>query len=185
MGASNATPAVQPDPIAAGLLVLRPFTVADTRRIFELSHEDGLRTWLPDQVYADEAQARGVLEYLIAQYPVADPRKAPYVLAACLASSGELVGHVGFSAIPQGVEIGFAMADAHQGRGLGRQAVMAGTAWALAAFGLDAVQAIVAEDNVASWRLLQASGYREVDTRVRRLHGVERRVRTYRYPPPA
>jgi hypothetical protein len=49
-------------------LVLRPFTLGDSRKIYELSREDGLKKWIPNQVYRDEAHARSVLDVLISQW---------------------------------------------------------------------------------------------------------------------
>ena len=167
--------------LPAGPLFLRQFSTADTRTIFALSQESGMKAWLPDQVYEDEAEALGVLNDLVSQYPAADPRQSPYVLGVCVSATRELVGHVGFSPCSRGVEIGYAIGDAHQHRGYAKQAVSAATAWSLATFGLDAVHAVVAEDNVVSCKVLQACGYQAVDLQHRTLHGVERMVRTYRY----
>ena len=51
-----------------------------------------MRSWLPDQAYADEARAQEVLRSLSSRYgPSADPRSAPYVLAVCLSASGEVI----------------------------------------------------------------------------------------------
>jgi hypothetical protein len=41
--------------VDTGALFLRHLTLDDTAAIFRLSQEQGMRAWLPDQVYADEA----------------------------------------------------------------------------------------------------------------------------------
>lgn len=140
-----------------------------------------MKDWLPDQVYSDEVNAREVLRFLIAQYRAADPSQAPYVLGVCRSASGELIGHVGFSPCEYGVEVGYAIGEAHQHRGYGKQAVSAGIAWALSRFGLSSVHAIVAAANVGSCRLLQACGFEALGAVQRTLHGVERTVRIYRF----
>jgi RimJ/RimL family protein N-acetyltransferase len=168
--------------IPAGSVYLRRFTLDDTATIFRLSQEEGMRTWLPDQVYADEAEARDVLSYLASQYDSPDaPQKLPYVLAVCLSGSEELIGHVGFSPCSYGVEVGYAIAQACQNRGHAKRAVGAATAWAIAAFGLPAVYAVVAEDNASSCKVLEACGFRLQDSLVRKLHGIERMCRVYQY----
>jgi RimJ/RimL family protein N-acetyltransferase len=79
------------------------------------------------------------------------------------------------------VEIGYAIGDAHQLRGHAKQAVSTATSWSLATFGLAAVHGLVAEENEASCRVLEACRFQRVDVQRRRLHGVERMVRTYRF----
>ncbi len=136
-----------------------------------------MRTWLPDQVYADEAQAESVLRYLIDKYEAGPPTEAPLVLGVCLPDSGELVGHVGLSPLNGLVEIGYAIADAHQGKGLATAAVRAMLAWA----NLATVEGIAASENAGSCRVLEAAGFSLVDEAMRPMHGVTRLVRTYRW----
>jgi hypothetical protein len=53
--------------IDTGALFLRHLTLDDTAPILRLSQEQGMRAWLPDQLYADEAQALEVLRFLSSQ----------------------------------------------------------------------------------------------------------------------
>jgi RimJ/RimL family protein N-acetyltransferase len=173
---SDAAPLV----VRTGTLFLRHLTLDDTAPIFRLSQEQGMRAWLPDQVYADEAEALEVLRFLSLQYgPSTDPRITPYVLAVCLAASNELIGHVGFSPCEYGVEIGYAIGDAHQNRGYAKQAAFAASTWALSRFGLPFVHAIVAVENVGC-KVLESCGFQVMAAVQRKLHGVERAVRIYR-----
>jgi hypothetical protein len=43
--------------ISTSRLLLRPFVLADVPRLFVMSVEEGMRRWIPDQVYRDEAHA--------------------------------------------------------------------------------------------------------------------------------
>jgi ribosomal-protein-alanine N-acetyltransferase len=143
--------------IATPRLLLRPFTLADTAKIFVMSQEDGLRRFIPDQVYRDETHAEEVLRALIAwtdQPP--EPRTRPYVLGI---ESDELIGHVGLSAARGSVEIGYAIEDKQQGKGLATEAVAAMTRWGLTDLGLPEVLGIVAVDNVGSCRVLEKAGF--------------------------
>lgn len=168
-------------PIETTSLRLRHLTLKDTPKIFAMSQEDGMRAWIPDQVYADEGEAARVMKYLIAQYQRPDvPVKAPLVLGVCLRESDELIGHVGLSACPQGVEIGYAIEAAHQGQGHATAAVRAMVELGLRSFALPCVFGIVARDNAASCRVLEKAGFELVDEATRPLHGVARSVRTYR-----
>jgi len=157
---------------------LRPLELGDARALFAMSQERGMRAWLPDQVYADEAHALEVLRQLIACAAAADPRVSPVVRGIC--ADGALVGHVGLSRARDTIEIGYAVADAHQGRGLATEAVRAMTAWGLQTVGLASIDGIVAADNASSCRVLERAGYALVEETDRQMHGVARRVRIYR-----
>jgi len=172
-----------PPELHAGSIFLRKLALTDQHTIFRLSQESGMKEWLPDQVYEDEAEALDVLGYLVSQYASpADPRQSPYVLGVCLAASRELIGHVGLSPCSHGVEVGYAIAEAHQRRGYATRVVSMATSWSLTTFGLAAVHGLVAEENVASCKVLEACGFLPVELQRRKLHGVERMVRTYRFP---
>lgn len=148
--------------ITTARLVLRPFTLADVPKLFAMSQEAGLRRWIPDQVYRDEAHAEQVARTLIgfAASPP-DPRERPYVLG--VEHAGELVGHVGLSASRGSVEIGYAIEDRMQGRGFASEAVRALADVALTTLGLPEVLGIVAAENLASCRVLEKAGFNLVE----------------------
>ena len=167
--------------IDIGTLFLRHLTFDDMATMFRLSQEQGMRVWIPNQVYADEAHALEVLRFLSSQYGCsANPRHTPYVLGVCLSASRELIGHVGFSPCEYGVEVGYAIGDAHQNRGYAKQAVFAATRWALSKFDLPFICAVVAAENVRSCKVLESCGFQLLDVIQRKLHGIERPVRIYR-----
>jgi RimJ/RimL family protein N-acetyltransferase len=167
--------------VDTGALFLRQLTLNDTAVMLRLSQEQGMRAWIPNQVYADEAHALEVLRFLSSQYsPSANPRHTPYVLGVCLSASHELIGHVGFSPCEYGVEVGYAIGEAHQNRGYAKQAVFAATTWALSRFDLPFIHGIVAADNTRSCKVLESCGFQLLAVIQRNLHGVERTVRIYR-----
>ncbi len=166
--------------IATDRLVLRRFVRTDAARLLFLSREPGLVTWLPDQVYRDEAHADEVLAYLMDQYEAPlDPRRGPVALGVVLAATGELIGHVGLSPLGEGVEVGFAIAEAEHGRGLATEAVVAALGWARDELGLERVSGVAATANVGSCRVLEKAGFTLVAEEQRELHGRHRSVRTY------
>ena len=168
-------------PIATVSLTLRRFSEADAPKILAMSQQSGMREWIPDQVYADEREAIRVLRYLIEQYDNPDaPVKAPLVLGVCLRTSGELIGHVGLSPAQDVVEIGYAIEDAHQGKGLATEAVGAMADWGIRTFALPGVDGIVASDNTPSCRVLEKAGFAPVGEATRSVHGVIRSEKTYR-----
>ena len=119
-----------------------------------------MRTWFPSQVYRDEAHAASVLASLIAQYDEpGDPRMGPYVLGVQIRGTGELVGHVGFSALGDDVEIGFAVEHVHQGKGIATEAVRAACEWAAASFSIATILGVTAAQNKASQGVLLRAGF--------------------------
>lgn len=171
-----------PIPIQTSSLILRHFVLEDTSRVFALSLESGIQTWIPDQVYKNEQTASEVLQYLIDQYQNdAVPAHAPYVLGICLKSSLELIGHVGLSpALENEVEVGYAIEEKYQGRGYASQAVTAMSEWGIQYFGLSQILGIVASENIASCKVLANSGYELTNEVKGKLHNWKRIVKTYK-----
>ena len=176
-------------PITSRTVSLRHFVLEDAPKAFAMSQEAGVRTWLPDQVYESEAQATVVLRRLMEQcrHP-GNPRLGPYVLGVCTHGSRELIGHVGLSPLGEEVEIGYAIEEGHQRKGLATDAVRAMSEWALTQFALPRILGIVATENAASCKVLQNAGFQLAGESIRTLHGRSGLVRTYRreadYPIP-
>ncbi len=168
--------------ISSPRLLLRPFSLADVAKLFAMSVEDGMRRWIPDQVYRDEQHAEQVLRYLMAHTDNRpDPRINPYVLGVELRDTGSLIGHVGLSAARGSVEIGYAIEQQLHGAGLATEAVTAMARWAVDELELPEVLGIVAADNVASRRVLEKSGFVRSDEYTKTVDGVSRTLLVYRY----
>jgi ribosomal-protein-alanine N-acetyltransferase len=149
-------------------LRLREFALTDVPKLFVLSHEAGMRRWIPDQVYRDEAHAAEVARALMAYTAMPpDPRAQPYVMAVEQRDSGELIGHVGLSAARGSVEIGYAIEERLHGQGLATEAVTAVARWALGELGLPEVLGIVAAENLSSCRVLEKAGFRRIAEEIR------------------
>ena len=138
-------------------MLLRSFVLADVPSVFAMSQELGMRRFIPDQVYRDEAHAEQVVRTLIDLALERSPQTKPYVLA--VEHAGQLVGHVGLSPARGSVEIGYAIAETQQGRGLATEAVVAMTERGLVDFCLPEVLGIVDEANASSRRVLEKAGY--------------------------
>jgi ribosomal-protein-alanine N-acetyltransferase len=177
LGAMNEDPTL---PIASHSLLLRCFALEDAAKAFAMSQEEGMRAWLPDQVYENEAAALGVLQDLIGMCrDPGMPARAPYVLGVCRRDSLELIGHVGLSPLRGQVEIGFAIEDRYQGRGYASEAVRTMLDWAFPRFSLSRVLGIVASDNTASCGVLQRAGFELAGEAEGSLHGRMRLIKTY------
>ena len=161
---------------------MRPLRLRDAAELYRHSREEAMRTWLPSQVYRDRDHARSVVAFLIAQraHP-GDPRIGPYVLGAELRESGELVGHVGLSPWRGAVEVGFAIAEAHQRKGFATEAVRAVCGWARETFSLKSILGVTAIRNVASQGVLVRVGFVLRSEEVMDFQGSEQRVRIFAF----
>lgn len=168
-------------PIFGPPIFLREFSPEDAPKVFAMSVEAGMKRWIPDQVYADEARAREVLTYLCEQYKDdSDPRNVPLVLGICLEGSRELVGHVGISPLDEEVEIGYAIEDRHQRKGYASKAIVAMSRWAFRNWDLPHLLGMVDSENVGSSRTLERSGFSFVEEKMQEHHGVVTLVKTYK-----
>lgn len=162
-------------------LILRPFTPADSKKVYEMSLENGIKKWIPDQVYKNENEAREVLEFLISSYEDPNPKTKPFVLGIELKDSKELIGHVGMSPFEDSVEIGYAVEDKHQGKGYATEAIKAMSMFALDKFNLHKILGIVASENKGSVKVLEKAGYLLVKEEVRNAFGRIELCRKYKF----
>ena len=148
--------------------------------MFVLSNEDASRTWLPSQVYRDQATALSALTFLVDQFTTpGDPRLGAYVLAIEHRTSGDLIGHVGFSPYENDVEIGFAVALEYQRRGLAVEAMVAACRWVFQEFELDRILGIAPVANVGSCRTLARAGFVHHEDKVINAQGTLQPVSFY------
>lgn len=167
-------------PLRTRSLLIRPFVPGDVETLLALSQEDTLRTWLPSQVYRDATHTASVLEFLIGEYShSADPRRGPYVLAIEYRADRVLIGHVGLSPLDDDVEIGFAIGQHHQRRGLASEAVEAVTRWAFEMFALDRIVGITAVANTASRRALVRAHFTHQEDTMMKFQGTDQTVSVY------
>jgi len=170
----------EPLPLETRSLLLRRFVPQDAPALFVLSNEETARTWLPSQVYRDQAHADSVLEFLISQFSApGDPRLGPYVLAIEHRADRVLIGHVGLSPLDDDVEIGFAIAQDYQRRGFASEAIAAATSWAFRTFALERILGIASAANTSSKRALARAGFTHEGDKSMRFQGVEQEVSVY------
>ena len=147
-------------------LKIREFNLDDSEKVLSMSQESGIKKWMPDQVYDNLSQTKKVLNFLIAQYKNGpDPSNNPYVLGIELKSNKELIGHIGLSAIDEGIEIGYAITEKYQKKGLASEAVSAFSNWVINNFALKSIWGVANKNNVGSIKVLENSKYKYVDKR--------------------
>jgi RimJ/RimL family protein N-acetyltransferase len=170
--------------ISTPRLLLRPFSLADVPKVFVMGGEEGIRRWIPDQVYRDQQHAELVVRALMGHTENRpDPAAQPYVLGIEHNMTGDLIGHVGLSPARGSVEIGYAIEQRLQGNGLATEAVTAIARWASAALSLPEVLGIVAADNVQSCRVLEKAGFVRHHDEVKNANGHAATIVIYRYAP--
>ena len=148
-----------------GEISLRRFTMDDTRKIFQMSKEDSLGRFLPDQVYQDYDEASNVLAFLIRSSEGIHIESHPYVLGVIL-NDDELIGHVGASKIEEGIEIGYAIETQHQGLGYAQKAVSQMLQLLEVNTNVREIYGIVDPKNEASKKVLERCGFLKVGTRL-------------------
>ncbi len=153
-------------------LLLRQFSLDDAGKVLQMSQEEGMCIWIPDQAYKDERESTGVLKFLIGQYPGEPaPQRRPFVLGVELKQTGELIGHVGLSPAENSVEIGYAIEENHQGKGYATEAVRAMSRWAVRELELSEILGIAAGENPGSCRVLEKAGYSLVAEKEKNMRG--------------
>jgi RimJ/RimL family protein N-acetyltransferase len=169
------------DELKSETVTIRPFALADANVIYELSQEKPLKTWIPDQVYKNENEAKEVLEYLISQYEAPlDTNSKPLVLAVIDSKSNKVIGHIGLSPYKDGTEIGYAVGEKFTGKGYCSEAVKLITDWALSNLDIESIFGIVASENTASYKVLEKSGYQKIEERDMNYLGIKRNCKVYR-----
>lgn len=168
---------MRPLPIQTASLTLRHFVPGDAPVLHRLNGETSTSRWLPSHVYSDLSHAEAAVAFLIGCYSFpADARHGPYVLGVEHRSTGELIGHVGFSPIDDDVEVSYAIAEGFRGRGYGLEALTEACVWAAGAFGLPTLVATTASANAASRRLLDRAGFLCRGEESSRFQGTEQEV---------
>ncbi|MDZ7671825.1 MAG: GNAT family N-acetyltransferase [Halanaerobiales bacterium] len=141
-------------------LKIRHFTLSDTKQVYKMSREEGIKKWLPDQVYKNKEEAEEVLKFLISRYQyIPEINKCPYVFGVELKGDKELIGHVGLSQVDLGVEVGYGIADQYKNKGYATEVLKDFSKWALDDLNLDKLWGIVDQNNIASINVLEKSNY--------------------------
>jgi len=146
-------------------LYLRKFTLKDVEKDYLYSQEPSRKRGIPNEVYPNKRAAKKHVKDMISWYE----QDYPCVLAVCRKDTDEYIGHVGLSEIPQGIEVGYAICEACQGKGYATEAVKAFVAWGKTEFGLEKIYGLTVPDNIASQQVLLKAGF-ALDGDVKNLH---------------
>ncbi|UQX04414.1 GNAT family N-acetyltransferase [Streptomyces sp. RerS4] len=148
----------------APALLLRPWRAADVTALVEVYRDPDLRHGTSTRIACEEDGLRWVRA---AQRDRAAGVRLAFAVfeAASAVAAGRLVGHVVLKEVAPGkpsAEVGYRTAAWARGRGVAPRALEALTVWALDTFradGLERLELLHQEDNVASCRVAQKCGY--------------------------
>lgn len=143
-------------------LILRKFTEADAPALYE-NHLDGeVKKWFPNECYADEAEALDAIRFYAG---CVDKGCLPFVLAAELKATGELIGDAGVSQVegsPKEVEVGYCIGRRHRRHGYAAELLGAISACISSRFQISVMYGRVVRGNEASVKVLQKNAYQFV-----------------------
>jgi ribosomal-protein-alanine N-acetyltransferase len=136
-----------------GVVVLRPWTVADAGWYADTARDPQIQRWTSEPADLTEAAVRKAIERM--------HRTSSHAGLAILdAATGELLGNAGLARSrhhPMTGEISYWLAPAVRGRGVAARAVRLLVGWAWRC-GLHRVELFTHVDNVASQRVAEAAG---------------------------
>lgn len=140
-------------------LRIRKFAVKDAQRLYEIHLEENVKTWIPNESYADIEETQRAIDFYIG---CVTKRQLPYVLAVELKETGELIGDTGINEVEgksSQVEIGYVICNKYCGKGLATELLNAMTEFVVSFLGTDVLYARVMRGNEASLRVLEKNGY--------------------------
>ena len=98
-------------------LIVRKLRDEDARKLYENHLDDEVRKWFPNECYADAEEALDAIRFFAG---CIDKGHLPFVLAAELKETNELIGDTGISEVegkPDETEIGYCIGRKYRGRG--------------------------------------------------------------------
>ena len=144
-------------------LIVRCLREADARALYENHLDEEVRKWFPNECYADEEEALDAIRFFA---DCVRGGSLPFVLAAELKETGELIGDTGISEVeekPEETEVGYCIGRSARGRGYAAELLKAITAYAAQRFGIRVIYGRVVHGNDASAKVLEKCGYRFVE----------------------
>jgi [ribosomal protein S5]-alanine N-acetyltransferase len=156
-------------------LIIREFVPEDSERLYLYSREEIAKKELPDEVLENEVEAAEKIKIFKGKYP----HNYPLVYAIASKEAGCLIGHICLSPIPEGIEVGYAIAIDYQGNGYATEVVRPFIEWGKKHQKLEKIYAIVKASNTASLRTVEKSGFTLESEGKRKCWGVLQTMRVY------
>ena len=150
-------------------LYLRKYSLDDVEKNYLYSQEESRKKGIPNEVYADMQASRNIIQFILSTYEKDD---YPYVYTVVLKDTDEYIGHVSLSKIPEGIEVGYAICEKHQGKRYATEIVKAYVAWGKKELDLEHIYGVLCPDNSASRRVLENAGFAFMKNDVERNYSI-------------
>lgn len=155
-------------------LIITEFTPDMASDVFENSHDEDTRRFVPDEVFETVEDAKETIAFLMSQYGRID---GPLAYPVLIKRNGKNIGYV--QIVPIGKrywEIGYHIAKRQTGNGYATEAVKAFLPVITKEIGIDEVQGICLSDNEASKHVLYKCGFNPVSEGVGDYQGEKREI---------
>ena len=140
-------------------LTITRFNLDMAQIVYGNSQDDDTRRFVPDEVYDSAEEDREAIEFLMSRYDSAD---GPFVYPV-LTNGGKNIGYVQLCRLDDGKwEIGYHIAKDFTGKGFATEAVKAFLPVIAQNQNLKEVYGICLAENLASIRVLEKCGFRQI-----------------------
>lgn len=143
-------------------LIVRKLRDEDARKLYENHLDDEVKKWFPNECYADAEEALDAIRFFA---DCINKGHLPFVLAAELKETNELIGDTGISEVkgkPDETEIGYCIGRKYRGRGYATELLNAVSGFIASRFGIRVIYGRVVHGNAASAKVLEKNGYQFV-----------------------
>ena len=142
-------------------LGIRIFNATDAQRLYENHSENEVKQFISNESYTDIDETKDAIDFYMA---CVQRNQLPFVLAAVLKETQELIGDIGINGIEgEGhigeVEIGYSICSKYKNRGYATELVEAMTKFVSHKFDVKVLFGRVIHGNNASARVLEKNGY--------------------------
>lgn len=141
------------------------------------SLDEDNRRFVPDEVFETLEEAEETVEWLIGAY---ESLEGPFIYPI-ITNENENIGYVQACRVEEGFEIGYHIAKPFTGKGFATEAVMAFLPVIMKQLGITEMNGIVVEENVASHKVLEKSGFVLTYKGIGIYQDAEREIRKYIY----
>ncbi len=156
-------------------LVITNLTMDMCEDIQKNSQDDDVRSFVPDEVFDTVDEAKDVVSWLIG---AGQTLEGPYLYPVLLKDNTN-IGYVQACQIDEGWEVGYHIAKDYTGKGYATEALQAFIPYILDKIGIREIYGEVVEENTASHRVLEKSGFVLKFQGIGQYQGVDRAIRKY------
>ena len=153
-------------------LIIKEFDLDMAKEVHENSLDNDNRKFVPDEVFETEDAARETIKFLIGQYAADD---GPLVYPI-LTKNHENIGYVQIVPVNDDWEIGYHIAKKYTGNGYATEAVSSFLPVVAEKKGLSAIYGICLRENIASVKVMEKCGFKNLYSGVGEYQGERREI---------